>query len=63
MLGDIQRHGGASQPYTLNSLELPQRLCVREAADAAGRDKFYQYNQSRQLFFDSAAGLETIFAA
>lgn len=58
MLDNIRAHHGADARYTLNSLELPKVLHVRETADYSRRDKFYQYNQTLQFFFDAAARLD-----
>lgn len=58
MLDNIRAHHGADPRHTLNSLELPKVLHVRETADYSRRDKFYQYNQTLQFFFDTAAGLD-----
>ena len=62
MLENIRTHHGADRQHTLNSLELPRILEVRETTDYSRRDKFYQYNHTLQFFFDSAAQLDTTFA-
>lgn len=58
MLDNILAHHGADSRHTLNSLELPKVLHVRETDDYSRRDKFYQYNQTLQFFFDTAARLD-----
>lgn len=63
MLENIRAHGSADRRHTLNSLDLPNILHVRATTDYSNRDKFYQYNQSLQFFFDTAAQLDTQFAA
>ena len=62
MIQNIREHGQADLNHTLNSLDLQSAEEFAQAEDYYRRDLFYRYNQSFQIYFDSAAKIETEFA-
>ena len=62
MIQNIKEHGQADLNHTLNSLDLQSADEFAQAEDYYRRDLFYRYNQSFQIFIDTAARVETEFA-
>ena len=63
MLDDIKANGRATHDFTLNSLDLKSAEEFARGKDYHRRDAFYRFNQTFQEYFDSAARIETTFAA
>ena len=62
MLENIKEHGAADLTHTLNTLDLNMPEGFARSHDGYRRDAFYRFNQSLQLYFDSAAKIDTEFA-
>ena len=62
MLENTKEHGAADLTHTLNTLDLNMPEGFARSHDGYRRDAFYRFNQSLQLYFDSAAKIDTEFA-
>lgn len=62
MIENIRQNGHADLSHTLNSIDLASPEEFAQAEDYYRRDKFYRFNQSFQVFFDTAAKIETEYA-
>ncbi|CAB4878890.1 unannotated protein [freshwater metagenome] len=60
MFDDIYANGGASGPWTINSLALRGDRISCEGNDPMGLDKFSRFNQTLQDFLDGAGRLDLI---
>jgi hypothetical protein len=60
MFDDIAANGGASGPFTINSLALRGDRISCEGEDPMGLDKFSRFNQTLQDFLDGAGRLDLI---
>ena len=63
MVDDIATNGQTTDHHTLNSLTLLGDEIVLRSSDVMGIDKFSQFNQSLQEFFDRAARTPALRAA
>jgi len=61
MIENIKRNGKPDRQHTLNSIDFLDPEGFARAEDQTNKDKFYQYGQTFQQFFNASAEIETKF--
>jgi hypothetical protein len=62
MLENIKEHGRPDRQHTLNTIDFLDPEGFARSDDQSTKDKFYQYGQTFQEFFNASAGIDTVFA-